>query len=448
VVAQAAGGVNAGDELDAVVRAGRLGVLEALLESLGSDEARRERLARVDADGSTLLWQARKRSIAQALLDAGAILVPPRSSARAVDHDDAFPAYDVDEDDDDETDDDGSDDGARIESVTDDFFAGWDLLDALTPGGGDSEDDEDGGSGETDVLAGWAALVDGDSDDTESVRPELDTDALTAAFDALRRLPVAEQRRRVNLADEAGVTLLMRVAQLPESYGQPSDAFGHLVDLSSSGVDLYAVDDCRRDAFDYASYEHDESDLGDTVFVEHLLCSPGSKRLRRLRVNHRDRHGRTLLMRARSPQVAESLVAAGASAWGVDRDGRDALWHALGQQDGWGVYAVVPVVVKAMKATARRRLRVNAADDDGLTPLMRAKNDEAVEALITAGADPLIEDNDGNDAFWHASKVRWSDDRRMMAIEMLKAVGSRQQRLLIREEYKLGAYWNDGNRDR
>jgi hypothetical protein len=94
---QAAGGDDAGDVLDAVVRAGRLGVLDVLLESLGSVEARRERLVRVDARSGSLLWQARKRSIAQALLDAGAILVPPQSSApaAAVDLDDTYPAYEI-----------------------------------------------------------------------------------------------------------------------------------------------------------------------------------------------------------------------------------------------------------------------------------------------------------------------------------------------------------------
>ena len=446
-VAQAAGGGDAVDVLDAVVRAGRLGVLEVLLESLPSDEARRERLARVDASSGSLLWQARKRSVAQALLDAGAILAPPQS-APAADLDDAYPAaHGNDDDDDDETGDDDSDDGARAESMTDDFFAGWILLDALTPGGSVSR--------ETDVLAAWAALM--KPADTESIPYiELDEDALSATLAAALALRTKAQRqRRVNLADEAGVTLLMRVAhdlsEPPTYYGDPPSpqhtSRDYRFELFAAGADVYAVDDCGRDAFDYAELLHDESDLRNApLFIEDLLFSPGSKRVRRLRVNRRDRHGRTFLMRAQSTRVAESLVRAGASPWGVDRDGHDALWHALEDESGWGIYAVVPTIVKAMKATVRRRQRVNAADDHGLTPLMRATNDEAAEALITAGADPLAVDNDGNDAFWHASNLG-PNDRRMVAIEMLKAVGSRQQRRLIREQYNLGAYWNDGQRD-
>ena len=65
----AGGGDGAGDVFDAVVRAGRLGVLEVLLESLGSDEARRERLARVDARGATLLARAQHTAADQADVD-------------------------------------------------------------------------------------------------------------------------------------------------------------------------------------------------------------------------------------------------------------------------------------------------------------------------------------------------------------------------------------------
>ena len=438
----AGGGGGADDVLDAVVRAGRLGVLEVLLESLGSDEARRERLARVDARGATLLWRARKRSIAQALLDAGATLVPPQSAARdaaAVDElEDAYPSYDDDEEEDEEDDDDevvgDSGESGGAESVGDAFFAGWDALDKLTPGGS-----SDGGSAKTDVLADWAALVSGDDaeDDDQSITHgiELDEDALKASLAALRALQTKAQRRRwVDLADEAGLTLLMKVAQMPQSRRSQD----YLFELLLAGVDVYAVDDNGHDAFDYADLAPDEQDFWhvDAVHIQDLLYSPGSKRVRALRVNRRDRRGRTMLMRVRSREVAESLVATGASAWGVDHDGHDALRYALEDPDeiGWGVYAVVPVLIEAMGASERRRRRVNAADDNGETPLMHATSWESARALIAAGADPLIEDNDGNDAFWHASHLKYDFDK-MVLKEMLASVPSVQQRRRIREEY-------------
>ena len=98
----------------------------------------------------------------------------------------------------------------------------------------------------------------------------------------------------------------------------------------------------------------------------------------------------TPLMSAASANKADAikvLLAAGARPDGMDKHRRTALWHAASQGASIAVAALAP------------RSAVNAADDDGNTPLAVAVSRghrAVVEALLKAGADTRITTRNGN----------------------------------------------------
>jgi len=211
---------------------------------------------------------------------------------------------------------------------------------------------------------------------------------LAALLDALSSDEVRHDR--VNQSDGEGRTLLMRAFTSE-----------HARLLLRAGADVYAVDDEGRDVFDHALREDEDGRWPDTVEV--LLAALRNKTERRERATRANEEGLTLLMRADGGTHAQALLDAGADVWAVDADGHDALWHAQDLEHEYDSTAkCVPELVAALGRRHRAaRERVNRADEDGVTPLMRARCARDARALLDAGADVEAVDDKEHNAFDH-----------------------------------------------
>lgn len=113
----------------------------------------------------------------------------------------------------------------------------------------------------------------------------------------------------------------------------------------------------------------------------------------------------------RDVELVELLIAVGANLEYKDREGTTAL-----------ILAARRGSVTNLRALLDAGAKVDARGKKGTTALHEAVREmelEAIEILIDAGADPMIEDNDGYDAFYWA---KWTDFR-----ERIQALLNRQQ---------------------
>jgi ankyrin repeat protein len=106
--------------------------------------------------------------------------------------------------------------------------------------------------------------------------------------------------------------------------------------------------------------------------------------------------------------VVRALVDAGADTGGVDRTGINLL-H-------WATIANRPAVIPILAAAG---VNVNAIDEAGYTPLMYAVtidqgNQDALEALLRAGADAQIRNADGRTALEQARRLKHEDAARAL----------------------------------
>ena len=87
---------------------------------------------------------------------------------------------------------------------------------------------------------------------------------------------------------------------------------------------------------------------------------------------------------------AQALLAAGADASAVDREGRDAVAHVCESYGTRG--GVVATLLAGMATDDARRASVNRVDLQGRTPLMVATDCGDIQALVAAGADVQLLD--------------------------------------------------------
>ena len=195
------------------------------------------------------------------------------------------------------------------------------------------------------------------------------------------------RRATVNLADSEGVTPLMRV----------HDSANALA-LLAAGADVRALDNEGRDAVWHEL--HADRVYGSTSdLIATLLAAMGTDDARRESVNRANADGVTPLMLVRYLDYAQALLAAGADVSTLDSEGHDAVWHVLDGDYGSGLIATL---LAAMSSDDARRESVNRADADGVTPLMLVRDLDDAQALLAAGADASVLDNQGRDAVWHA----------------------------------------------
>lgn len=179
----------------------------------------------------------------------------------------------------------------------------------------------------------------------------------------------------VNAADAAGMTPLMfaRAGVSDKEKGSPADL------LLESGADLTLRNKVGYAALDVAA-EH-----RDLKMLQRLLEKGASAAAR-------DTSGYTALHRARSRQVAEALLAAGASAKAVARDGKTPLHLAAQNYED-----VTDVLLK-------HGADINAVDQAGQTPLFAAVRHERIASrLIEAGAEVLHTDAEGKTPLHYAA---------------------------------------------
>jgi Domain of unknown function (DUF6438)/Ankyrin repeats (3 copies) len=108
-------------------------------------------------------------------------------------------------------------------------------------------------------------------------------------------------------------------------------------------------------------------------------------------------------------EVIADLVAAGADVNARDSQGRTPIFHACDNPD-------------AVKLLAAAGADVNAKDSNGYTPLMMCLTIKSVQALLDAGADPTIKNNQGKNA------ADWARQNGIMAVSALldAAIKARQ----------------------
>lgn len=107
-------------------------------------------------------------------------------------------------------------------------------------------------------------------------------------------------------------------------------------------------------------------------------------------IDTRDFDGYTALMKTNSPDVAKLLIAAGADVNAV-----------LPNSDNVNSDNVLMVTESAeiIRILASAGADLNAQNQIGATALMVVKSLDKIKALIESGADPLIEDINGDNAF-------------------------------------------------
>ena len=184
----------------------------------------------------------------------------------------------------------------------------------------------------------------------------------------------------IGSTDENGWTALMKAS----AYNCPSMVAAFL----DAGSDPLYANEQGWTALHTASW----SDFPETV---DLLLEGGGD------VNFRDRDGWTPLhwaSRNQAPLASlEKLINAGANKAALTKRGESPLFLMA---SGW-----VEPEAGIIELLLEEDREADQADDDGVTPLMKASvlgYAEAVKALLDAGADPYREDAFGNDAVEYA----------------------------------------------
>ena len=334
-------------------------MLEVVLAALGSADARRERVNRLDARGRSPIMLAEHDALVPALLAAGA-------DVHAVNNTVLFHCASM-----------------RHRSVatllaamsSDDVrWATVNLADsegvtplmrvhdsanalALLAAGADVFALDSGGH---DVV--WHALhvdrVDGSTSD------------LIATL--LAAMGTGDARREsVNRAGADGLTPLMQVRNLEGAQA-----------LLAAGADVSALDIEGHDAVWHALHV-DRVDGSISDLIATLLAAMGTGDARRESVNRADVEGLTPLMQLCNLEGAQALLAAGADLHALDNDGRDAVWYAVRYRD----HDVTAALLAAMESDDARRESVNRPDAEGVTPFMVVTHGAQADVLLAAGVD-------------------------------------------------------------
>ncbi|KAJ0333426.1 hypothetical protein COL5a_001133 [Colletotrichum fioriniae] len=213
---------------------------------------------------------------------------------------------------------------------------------------------------------------------------------------------------------------------------------------------LYMFDE-RPDGFDAVGdpdYSF-EPHLHEDCVVLHQLLADGHivhpfLKLPAIDANHRDGSGRTLLHAAcssiRGPDVPLGLLPG--DSWdpqtskeislfdhlvslGVDVEARDSqrqnILHHMLRPPSKRIYQT-PIIEKSLTYTIEKHpLVIDQRDNEGKTPLYLAihralyeKKTTAADALLRAGANPLIADNEGNTVLHVLSRMLWVSSMRLL----------------------------------
>ncbi|OHF03615.1 hypothetical protein CORC01_00934 [Colletotrichum orchidophilum] len=217
--------------------------------------------------------------------------------------------------------------------------------------------------------------------------------------------------------------------------------FGNLPDGYASTVDP-----------DYAfePHLHEESVVLHQLLADGQIVHPFLK-LPNINANHRDGNGQTLLLAAcrstRGPDVPltllpgdpwdsktstetslfHHLVSLGADVEVQDNEGQNVLHHMLRYPTS-PFSQRIPVITGSLTYVLENHPSiVNQKDQDGKTPLYLAierafyeKTTTAANALLKAGADPLIADKEGNTVLHVLSRMLWVSPLRPLFTTLLQ----------------------------
>jgi ankyrin repeat protein len=202
-----------------------------------------------------------------------------------------------------------------------------------------------------------------------------------------------------NSRTDGGTTILMMAAPDPEKVRLLLKQGADVKARASSGTDALTI---------AAAYRGSARTLGLLLEAGAEVRAPAGVRPRNSPLLFASMNGdmeniKLLLARGADPSAAalssavtfgyldvvRTLIAAGASVRGTEASGINLL-H-------WAVIADRPAVIPALIAAG---VPLNATDQDGYTPLMYAAsidfgNTRSLDALLRAGADPAIRNNDG-----------------------------------------------------
>lgn len=113
-----------------------------------------------------------------------------------------------------------------------------------------------------------------------------------------------------------------------------------------------------------------------------------------------DKQGNTAVMVAQAPKVMEVLLGLGLDPNARNLGGETAL-HLMLAEEAFIVPRTLPMLISAGADP-------NAKDHRGLTPLMMVpRNEGLIQALVAAGADASMVDNEGKNALHHLSRSRY-----------------------------------------
>jgi hypothetical protein len=332
-------------------------MLEVVLAALGSADARRERVNRLDARGRPSIMLAQYDALVPTLLAAGA-------DVHAVDNTVLFHCA-----------------GMRHRSVATLLAAmSSDDVRRATVNLADSEGVTPlmrvhDSANALALLAAGADVRALDNEGRDAVWHELHADRVYGSTSDLIATLLAAmgtddaRRESVNRANADGVTPLMRVRNLKDAQA-----------LLAAGADVSALD---NEGHDVVWHVLDGVYASTSDLIATLLAAMGTDDARRESVNRADADGVTPLMLVRDLDDAQALLAAGADVSALDNQGRDAVRHAVGYRD----HDVTAALLAAMDSDDARRESVNRPDAEGVTPLMIVTNGDQAEVLLAAGVD-------------------------------------------------------------
>ena len=352
-------------------------VMDVLLAALGSAEARRETINRVDADGHTLLMTVQRRNSDEVALQLMARLIAAGADVNLTDR--------------------GGHDAVWHEVFWDKSVRISTLLAAL------GSDD-----------ARWASVNRADAHGRTPLMYARSPAVAQALLDAGADVNAVVAPGRNE--DEQGRTPLMYACS-PLMY---ACSLAVAQALLAAGADVSAIDSEGHDAVWHAAAQGDDEAKG---LVSTLLVALGSDDARRASWNQKDEQARSLLTRAckYNSDGAQALLVAGAD---VNSDA--VLYAAQNERRGGNL---VSTLLAALGSDDARRAAANVTDEFGCTPLMHAceRSYAVARLLLSAGADVNAVDNEGHDAVWYAAEDRRRRDKPEhddLVFVLLAALGS------------------------
>ena len=331
-------------------------VVEVLLAALGSDDARREAVNRMDEDGCTPLMHVTSDAVALSLIAAGA----DTSAVDVQGRDAVWHAV-----------------GKKEHSLVSTLLAALGSDDARRAAVNRTDEHginalmRDTGSDLAQVLlAAGADASNVDRHGHDAVWHAAKRWRFNNVSTLLAALGSNDARRAsVTRADNDGVTALMITGGVDAAQA-----------LLAAGADVSAVDAYGRNAVWHAAGR------SSPPLVSTLLAALGSDNARRATAMRADDWGVTALMRVRCPEDAQALLAAGADVHATDEEGRDAVAYASDLSYFYkGCF--IATLLAGMASDDERRASANRVDPWGRTPLMNAKHGGDIRALLAAGAD-------------------------------------------------------------